>query len=349
MDKNRLNKPEEVSVPDEVQIAAIDGRLTFFIGNGVSRLYDIPSWDDLANRMLKQLVDLGKIDYNKYDLLLKHPTKTKISIADHFFKENLGLEKSLDLNYKTILMKNVDSQKYPAYSLLTKFGCRFLTTNYDSLFSDALKYNMTQGRPIKVSQINDDEAIKSNVNHESKNKIRICNSLDEFKKSDLLNKNILVHLHGSISDERTLVASTLGYLKLYGDSEKVDKLKLLLKNQTVVFIGYGLEELELLDLIVRSSRETNYNESEKKRFFLLLPMLTHEYEIYDLLKIYYENQLGIKLLPYSRDKLDYRSVVEIIENWAKELSDLVNAPNHADKMVLLDNLLSEYREAQIEK
>ena len=348
--KTLLKAPEELDVPEEIQIAAIEGRLTFFIGNGISRLYNIPSWDELANKMLRSLVSEKKIDFNKYDILLKHSTKTKISIADHYFKKAIE-ENNPKLAYEGLLMKDVPergTEDYPpSYSLLAKFGCRFLTTNYDPLFSNELKYQWSESRAIKTSVVSKDEKEKSHVAHNKPKDVQVYNSIDEFEKSGMLNGNFLVHIHGSISDEKSLIVSTLDYLNLYGDKAKVDKIKLLLKDQTVVFFGYGLEELEILDIIVRSTRD-NQTENANK-YFMLLPLLTHEYEIYELLKIYYEEQLGIKLLPYSRDKKDFHSIEDIIDNWAKELSDLVKEPKFDDKLSVLESLLNEYQEAPDEK
>ncbi|MCB0422688.1 MAG: SIR2 family protein, partial [Bdellovibrionales bacterium] len=323
-------RPEDVPIPPEVREAAIWGRLTFFIGNGVSRLYGVPSWDELANMMLKSLVDVEEIDYNKYDLLLKQSTKTKISIADHFFKQDHKGGSPLKLSYKSLLHnKNVKADRFPAYDLLAQIGCRFLTTNYDSLFSDALR-GKHEGRVIQTSDIGEQEyTAKPGIKHEEKESPRICGSIDEFSESDLRYKNVLVHLHGSISDTDSLVASSLDYINLYGNSEKVDKLRSILAGQTVVFVGYGLEELELLELIVRASRESEENGIKKRKYFNLLPLLTHEQEVFELLKIYYEDQLGITLLPYSRDFEDYRAIIKLIENWSSELSKDVKEPAHA--------------------
>lgn len=350
MSKTKLNKPEDVPIPPEVREAAIWGRLTFFIGNGVSRLYGVPSWDELANLMLKNLVDVEKIDYNKYDLLLKQSTKTKISIADHFFKQDHKEGNPLKLSYKTLLHnENVNPNKFPAYDLLAKIGCRFLTTNYDSLFSDALR-GKHEARVIQISSIDEKVVeIKPDISYDVKEMPRICESLDEFTEIDLTSKNVLIHLHGSISKIESIVASSLDYIKLYGNSEKIDKLKQILDGQTVVFVGYGLEELELLELIVRSSNESEKNGSSSRKFFNLLPLLTHEHEVFELLKIYYEDQLGITLLPYSRDNEDYRAIIKVIDSWSSKLSEEVKPPGHGDKIKVLDNLLLKYKEASNEK
>ncbi len=42
-----LRNPDQIDLPADVKAAAELGSLTFFIGNGVSRLYGVPSWDEL--------------------------------------------------------------------------------------------------------------------------------------------------------------------------------------------------------------------------------------------------------------------------------------------------------------
>lgn len=86
MNSNQLPPPEQVSINQEMKTAAGLGKLAFFVGNGISRLYSIPSWDELSNRMLKALAQNNIVDHNKVELLSKQSLKARISIADHYFK-----------------------------------------------------------------------------------------------------------------------------------------------------------------------------------------------------------------------------------------------------------------------
>jgi hypothetical protein len=54
--------------PPEIENAAQSGELVVFVGAGISRLIECPSWDGFADRVLKQLVPEG-IDY--YELSCK--------------------------------------------------------------------------------------------------------------------------------------------------------------------------------------------------------------------------------------------------------------------------------------
>src|SRR4051794_107128 len=84
-----LPNPEDLQIPVAVRTAAKLGRLAFFVGNGISRLYGLPSWDELSDRMLSRLAVRGLISHAQVELLRRQSLKTRISIADSYFKENL--------------------------------------------------------------------------------------------------------------------------------------------------------------------------------------------------------------------------------------------------------------------
>ena len=43
------------SLPDEIILAALNGNLILFIGAGMSRLLDLPSWSGLADEIMEDL------------------------------------------------------------------------------------------------------------------------------------------------------------------------------------------------------------------------------------------------------------------------------------------------------
>ena len=110
-----IPEPNDVDIPSEVIDAAVAGKLTFFIGNGLSRLYGYPSWGGLADSMLTELAKDKDIplSFNDAELIKALPIKTKISIADSYFKDNwkLGDEKKRHLTYEHILKKFLDKDK----------------------------------------------------------------------------------------------------------------------------------------------------------------------------------------------------------------------------------------------
>ena len=341
--ENQLPPADQVSVPAEVKTAAELGKLAFFVGNGISRLYGMPSWDELCSRMLQALAGSNVIDHNKVALLSRQSLKARISIADHYFKV-FGESGSTDLTYKNMLHKGLDSSyqnKVSAYSSLAKCGVKFVTTNYDNLLSEALEGAAKVAEAVGNSNV---AAQKTEAEKVDKTPpvtaVRVFGDPYKFDRVQSLSNNVVFHLHGSLNDEKTIVASTTGYLKLYSDPNIQSFLKWFFDNHVVVFLGYGLEELELLDLIIRSGAKEQGGE-KKHSFFLLLPLLSHEAEIIDQLKIYY-TQLGLEILPFSRNQKDYTAYADLLELWSGELAQKAKAPTRVDSLDLLDSLMLEF-------
>lgn len=341
-----LFQPKELAIPEEIKAAAKLGRLTFFIGNGVSRLYGLPSWDELANRMLRKLADCGKLNHSLVEILSRYPTKVKISIADFYFRENRESNEYADLNYKKILMGDISDidihKKTPVYKLIADCNVKLLTTNYDSILSDILESVSSDDSILEETQVESTESESQSVSKTKTYKYKVFKNLHELEESSLTENNILVHLHGSIKDEKGLIASTQSYLKLYGDKDNQDRLNLLFQKQTVVFFGYGLEELEVLDLMLRSSKIMPESQ-ENPRFFLVLSLLSHEFEILKHLQIYYL-QLGVTLLAYSRDGKDYHALTDVLEEWTKTLKLLIQPPSSVDHTLVRDQLRKKFNE-----
>lgn len=343
-----LPQPDQLPLDPEIRDAAVMGRLTFFIGNGVSRLFGVPSWDNLANKMLEELAERGKITHNQLEILLRRPTKVKISVADYYFKKNLKSKEHKGLTYESILMGHIKREevhkKIPVYKLISECNVKLITTNYDWLLSDALLEPSLGESTISTLEVNEaDNSDSKSIGKINKSNYKIFRSIEEFEESSLASNNFLVHLHGAFPDEKDLIASTESYLKLYGNETNKRKLKLLFENQTVVFIGYGLEELEILDLIVRSSR-SEADTDKSPRFFVLLSLLSHEAVILEHLTDYYM-QLGITPIAYCRDKKGHHSLIDVLENWTGEIKSKINQPSRYDQHRLLDELSTAFNEA----
>ncbi|HLE12696.1 MAG: hypothetical protein A2504_16960 [Bdellovibrionales bacterium RIFOXYD12_FULL_39_22] len=343
--------PTSVEIPEAVTLAAQEGCLSFFIGNGLSRLFKIPSWDDLVNRMLEELAKNGVINHSDASLLKEQPLKVKFSIADHYFKRNSHEKNSNPkegLSYKKMLSIPNGSEKKSIFRLLAKCGVKFITTNYDTLLDEALVERFRT-----KSDFNTPEEI-DNLEPQIVDSIEVINKEKEFlifsHPSELrsiaqIEQNVLLHLHGSIASpesERKIIASTADYLGLYTDEKLMDKVRDLLKEQTIVFLGYGLDELEILELVLRSAAIVDNQADSQQQFFLLLPVLSHQAPILKHLSIYWEEQLGIKILAYNIDKKGYDSIEEVIETWSAVLSKRSKAPPRVKHVNLMDDLMSRF-------
>lgn len=339
---NRLRPPKEVAVPAQIKTAASLGKLAFFVGNGISRLYGMPSWEDLCNRMLMVLANNGVIDHNKVELLSRQSLKARISIADHYFRAHRE-SKPDEFCYRKLLYNEeveANRSKMSAYDSLAKCGAKFITTNYDTLLFDALEGNSKAAVTVKNLNIKLEEANDSRVDKELAKTVQIFGDPFEFNKNQTLNNNVVFHIHGSTNDEKTIVASTFNYLKLYSNPNIQSFLQWFFEKHVVVFLGYGLEELELLDLIIRSGTDKQ-SPNKSNSFYLLLPLLSHEMEILEQLEIYY-GQLGIEVIPFSRNQRGYAAYADLLEIWSGALAKEIQAPTRVDSLELMDNLINEF-------
>jgi hypothetical protein len=341
-DSGILPPPHEVLVPAEIKTAAARGKLAFFVGNGISRLYGMPSWEELCSRMFRSLAAQKIINHNTVDLLARQPLKTRISIADHYFKKASKERTIHELTYRSMFYGDRTGslqELCTAYASLARCGAKFVTTNYDDLLDEALELAAKVAEPIKTTDIGSQESPSAKVERPAITSVTIHRNPYQFNRFKSLAQNVVFHLHGSVHDEENLVASTLSYLKLYGDPNVQDFLRWFFENHVVVFLGYGLDELELLDLIVRSGTRDAAGK-RKHSIYLLLPALSHEADILQELNIYYD-QLGITPLAFSRDQKDYHSYADLLEIWAGELAGVAEAPTRVDELSLLDSLIAK--------
>ena len=335
MEEDRIYRPHEVQVNQKIERGAIKGILTFFIGNGASRLYGLPSWEKFAEKILDKLLSKDKIKYLECDLLKNRPLKEKISIGHKIFKESNFL-------YRDVLLPESgwDKTRSDIYESLKKCGNRFITTNYDLLFDEILK------TPTKemVHIGNDSDTIS--VSEEDSEKYRIFHSIDELRgPPSLIDNNLLVHLHGSIEKDKEskMVVSTSEYLNLYGNEKHKGILKLFFRGKIVVIVGYRFDELEVLDLVLRSVNTDTTEKRLENNIFLLLPLFSYQKSLVSHLREYYDS-FRVNIIPYCID--DGRNSLEIImRNWAKKLSEIKTDSSFSENKKIIDNILSKMNDS----
>ena len=308
-------------------IAEEDVNLTFFIGNGLSRILNTPSWEELADEMLERLAKHQIIDWNELSLLLKQPVKTKISIADARFRDKKLLKEKVEenarkkLTYKSIIgnkstsESNLENNPYEQLAEFAKSNPRFvnnfITTNYDLKLHDALD---DEGLIQDTSELSSNrDTSKLPLKEIISNKFDFFDNPEQFRSPNLMaNEKILLYLHGSIEDEAKMTVSIKDYLDLYG--QPLDGLKEVLEEQTIIIMGYGLNELEILELLYRNVLGVQ----KDAKIFLLLPYLSYEEAILTQLAEHWK-KLSITIYPYSIDKNRHEGINKII----KELSGLL--------------------------
>jgi len=298
---------EVPDLPEEIRQAALDGDLVLFVGSGVSMLVGLPSWDDLAWKALEDLRQKGYLNYSELEQLKGLDPKKQLSIAELVAKENsvtLELAKHL----------TVGEGDRGIYSYLNKIGCPCVTTNYDELLEP------------HFFQTKDGSATAATITRVSQKK--------DFSAGHLNTPGTVVHLHGSVSRPETMVFTTKQYLEHYDDEKVKHFLGELFEKKTILFIGYRLEESEILEHIFRRGR---VKDTKDKRRFALMPFFLSQSPLYKRLGEYYLKSFGVHLNGFIRDHKDYKQLEDIIKAWSEQIE--VKPPALVKDLEFMDEVL----------
>lgn len=308
-----MNDPQDLREifppPDEIVQAGLNGELVLFIGAGVSMLLELPSWAGLATNALEELRKNGYLNYSHLDQLKKLDPKKQLSIASLIADEK---DYKLDLTKYLTAKSEGDS----IYKAINNIGCPCVTTNYDELLSP------------RFVETKDGSTTASHV-------VRISEK-DKFYAKHLNEPGTVVHLHGSVSKPNTMIITTKDYLEHY-DNENVQVfLSELFDKKTVLFIGYGLEEAEILEHILRRG---SAKARKDRRRFALQGFFRSQQPLYKNLHNYYEKSFGVHLLGFIRDHENYECLEGIVKAWANQIE--VRKPPLADDADYLIEVLGD--------
>lgn len=275
----------EPPVREELVDAAASGMLVVFVGAGISQLVGCPSWDGFATAILNQLVP-ESIDYHEKSLINAiHDPRKRLSIAKIIEEEN-----GAEIDYKKIF--EVKNPKSNVYKHINGYKCTFVTTNYDKFIEPTI----SKAKP------------EDNWRFYNRSDI-LRDKLDE--------RGNVIHLHGCVDNPKSMVITTKDYLDHYASEEVQEFLRYLFKNKTVLFLGYGLEETDILEYILKYSDQ---EKKKEKRLFILQGFFNAEISLYQKLKKYYEESFNAALIGFPKDYEEYEHQKKIIEKWAERLS-----------------------------
>ncbi|WP_240522288.1 SIR2 family protein [Bacillus thuringiensis] len=322
MKKKIKIKQEDISeVPDinkyeDIIKAAKSGNLIIFVGAGVSKLLNLPLWYEFAINRLNTIYKAELIDYRTYEMLKKLDAKKILTICKLFMKEE-GIEAQLAQK----VFEFEKNEKYDnVYSKLYSMNAIYITTNYDECLDQVAE------RVVSIESLKEDAG--GNISN------RVI-----YKQSDLLEENLkngnVIHIHGSVKEEMGMIVTLNDYLKYYGTTSKENELSDFLKKvfntkYVVLFMGYGLEEYEILEYMLSK----NISPQNTKKHYMLYPAYKDEHKMIDLLNKYY-NTFDVELIPYDKGKKGYEQLIPIIDEWSKVLS---NTSKEADFMKKINSI-----------
>jgi len=273
-------------IPQEIVDAAQDGSLVLFIGAGISRLVGCPSWDGFAWQVLYQLTP-NAMNYHEQKLISSIPDPRKQLSLAKIIEGDTG--KPI-VDYHKIFDKKLPEDHI--YKHINQYSCSFITTNYDKFI-----------RPDYVT----DKPEKDWRFYES----------SELLASNLDVRGNVVHLHGCIDNPKDMIITTKDYINHYSGGEVPKFLQHLFSNKTVLFLGYGMEELEILEHVLRNSDQL---EQKQKRLFILQGFFNADYSLFDKLKKFYSGSFNATLIGFPLDHESYNQQISIVEKWREKLS-----------------------------
>lgn len=277
-------------LPQEIIDAINVQKFYLFTGAGVSKLYGYPLWWDLAIELVEKCFQKKFISRSKKETLLKsdfNPLEL-VTIAN----QELGkdetyrvLKKRLSLNMLKKKANHALKEKSEKIArLLSHYSSPIITTNADL-------------------SLDESKAFKGKF------------AIENFEKWDR-NKNFnkIYHLHGSINDQESLIFTAEKYAKAYrnGSIFGNNLHSLFSENRTILFVGYGMREFELIRYFLSPDAD------QKRNLFMLQGYLDKDRLKYELDKEYF-GSLGIDVLYYSIEGKGYDALVDVLETWDQRI------------------------------
>lgn len=242
---------------DDVTEAIKKFNLVIFIGAGVSIAQGYPNWNNYIEHLIKywqgQVLSvsgekrLGREHHVVFDLISKSSisNKRKVDLVNYELKKVFGEDfekRRLDFEkgyFKNLLPYSIVNQTVES---LASLNAIFITSNYDYEIENHIK--------------------------RLKNAIVTINDLNEFtkNKNGKLQFGDVLHIHGTPDcDVKYFVSSSADYSKTYlKNRENFENLVTWFKETkpTVLFVGAGLEEDEILSLLCKDSKNYALMKSE---------------------------------------------------------------------------------------
>lgn len=279
-------------VPQSIKDAINRGNLAVVIGAGVSRLVGCDGWGDLARNLINRCLKQKIINFKEKETLSQiQDHKKTLTICYHLFNNN-HLADIFYEEMRSALKEGRFDDAPQFYKDIYKLRGLFLTTNADTHFDWLFR---EPNRLVRLGDFNANRIDKTN----------------------------LYHIHGSIRDRESLVFTVSEYISRYNNPEFREFLERIFREYTVLFLGYGVSEFEILDFILQRNPRANREESrrEEPRHYILSPFYRGEENILEYEQTYY-NDIGINVLGYEKDINGYLQLINVVSAWNKEINEV---------------------------
>jgi hypothetical protein len=321
--------PPIPGVPPALREAAQLTKLIPFVGAGASQLAGCPGWNEFADEALKVFVDHRKFSHAQLDQVRALSPRVKLAIA-----LALQAEHRIQIDFRRILHRRERSEYAIGcrlYSYLSNIGRTIVTTNYDEWLDDEVVPPPT------------DPAGEAGGSAKFAPRARtVYYKREDLTAANLNRQDVVIHLHGSVKDPAGMVLTTPDYVQHYANDRKSQEntvltfLEDLFRDMTVLFVGYGLAELEILEYLIVKRRATT--KDLQPGHFLLQGFFSHERDLMVSMRTYYR-ACGIELVPFSMDQEGWRQLVYVLERWSREMP--ASAPLVSQQLKTMESLLDD--------
>src|SRR2546429_3137588 len=262
-------------IPLTLREAAKEGKLIPFIGAGASKIAGCPNWSQFAEGALRWMITHGQFSHGQLAQINHLNPRVKLSIALRL-QEKTGAQ----IEFLKLLHANErveDPVGIKLYGDISKLANSFVTTNYDRWLDADFS--------TPLPSIKSEETGSSTLAAPTKR--RVVYKIDDLTLANLNQPNTVVHLHGTVDAPESMILTTKHYVQHYAndrgaagsENRVLTFLNHLFHQKTVLFIGYGLEELEILEYVVSNVRPSSQVGKPQANHYVLQGFFRHEYEL----------------------------------------------------------------------
>lgn len=279
---------DDSELPDSLreQLARKE-EIAIFIGAGVSKIIGIPLWEELAYEAIDYLYKKNLINFSEADRIKAEniSPKQKLSIFHDILQKNEA--KSFYEEYFNPQKKFLDKNPY---DLLVKLEIPKFSSNLDHEFWNAFQRFIVQDdikkeKPLQI--------------------------VSGFNKNMRINSNAIYQIHGSYQQmENYSIITMRDYLDYYFQNNELSGfLRKVFNEYVVIFIGYGLEEFEILQHLIKGSKEHH----------VLIGTYLGDSNLLRIRKEYFRKTLRMNAHGYYLDFGGYGRLYEIIDSWVRKI------------------------------
>lgn len=278
---------ERIPVLDQGIIDAVNNEeLAVFIGAGASRLAGCKGWDELAKSLTRRCFDESLINYKEKEAINRIEGSRKVITICKGLMTQKGKWPAFLEEMQRALGEDKEIDAPNVYDDIYKLRGVFVTTNADTLF-----HRCFTGQHIHFR-------------------------LEDLDADNIAKRN-LYHLHGCISEPDTMVFTLQEYFTRYQKPAFQSFLQKLFSTYTVLFVGYGLEEYELLEQLCRHS----HREQQEARRFMLKPFYSGEDRLLQFEQTYFQD-MHVIVKGFQKDETGYAQLEHVLEDWNSRLNRL---------------------------